>query len=207
MKACDVIQEDLPGYAAERLSSRERAPIEAHLRTCSTCQTELASLVRLERLLASGLPIVETSPTLRSRFASRLAAELEAEEAEAAKRQGLFGWLTRPWLVPAVASAAVAIVVLVQSTLGPSSTESLPPTHVAKAPAAAAPAAAAKAPEVSVAKVEAEAPAQVASVDEPKEPVPGVPPELEQDTELFVDFAIIEELDALQSDGSEESAG
>jgi anti-sigma factor RsiW len=204
MKACEAIQEDLPGYAAERLSSRERAPIEGHLRTCTTCQTELASLVRLERLLSSGLPVVETSPTLRSRFANRLAAELEAEEAEAAKRHGLFGWLTRPWLVPAIASGAVAIVVLVQSTLGPSPSESLAPTHVAKAPA---PAERAKGPEVSVAKVEAEAPAQVASLDEPKEPAAGVPPEVEQDPELFVDFAIIEELDTLQTDGSEESAG
>ncbi len=207
MKACEAIQEELPGYAAERLSSRERAPIEAHLRTCSACQGEVASLVRLERLLSSGLPVVETSPTLRSSFANRLAAELEAEEAAAAKRQGLFGWLTRPWLVPAVASAAVAIVVLVQSTLGPSPSESLAPTHVAKAPAPAVPAEAEKAPEVSVAKVEAQAPAQVASLDLPKEPAPGVPPELEQDTELFVDFAIIEELDTLQTDGSQESAG
>ena len=207
MNACDVIQEELPGYAAERLSSAERARIAMHLRTCTGCQAELASLQRLERLLDAALPIVPASVTLRSAFANRLAAEIEAEEADAVKRQGFIGWLTRPWLVPAVASAAVAVVVLVQS-LGQMEDTPSTPTEVASAPQKVEPVVAEKAePVAEVAKVEKAAePMEVASAGEPKEPDLGVPPEVASDPELFVDFDIIRELDTLV-DGSQESAG
>ena len=206
MKGCETIQEELPGYAAKQLTASERAVVETHLRACAACQAEVRSLLRLEGVLAAGLPVVETSPTLRSRFANRLVAEVEAEEA-AANRQGLWGWLTRPWLVPAVASAAVAAIVLLQSF------GEAPVSEVASAPRAAAPVVVAEAPKPPAASAapakpaSAEAPVHVASVDEPKEPE-GVPTELETDPEKFVDFAIIRELETLEAiDGTQESAG
>lgn len=202
MKACDAIQDELPGYAAEQLTSIERASVEAHLRSCVACQSEVRSLLRLERLLTASLPVVETSPTLRSRFANRLVAEVEAEEASSPA--GLWGWLSRPWLVPAVASLAVALFVLTRS-LGNAPTSEVAsappaPVAVAEAPKVPAPAAAPK-------PAGGAAPVSVARIDEPKEP-DVVPSELESDPEKFVDFAIIRELDTLQAiDGTQESAG
>lgn len=204
MKGCDAILEDLPAYAAGKLTASERSAVDAHVRGCDGCMSELRSMERLEALLL-GLPKLEPSPDLRSRFANRLAAEIDAEAARS-ERGGVFRWLMRPWLIPALATPAVALWVLTSApgngdgNPGPQTVANLAPERVQ---------------EKVVAVVDhEEKPRAVAMAKphEPREPVSiveaqadGLPAELENKAELFVDFDVIRELEQLEGKG--ESAG
>lgn len=204
MNGCDAILEDLPAHAAGKLTASERSAVDAHVRGCDACMSELRSMERLEALLV-GLPEIEPSPGLRSRFANRLAAEIDAEAARA-ERGGVFRWLMRPWLIPALATPAAAAIWVLATTLG-NGDDNIAPQIVAKV-------APERVEEKVVAAVDQEKPraVAVAKPQEPREPVSvtdaqadGLPAELENKAELFVDFDVIRELEQLEGKG--ESAG
>ena len=71
---CRDVQQKLDLYARGELAPLDQAMIEAHLRTCETCQRELSRLQRLEELLNS----VPAPPTPQG-FAARVVAELGRE--------------------------------------------------------------------------------------------------------------------------------
>ena len=203
---CETFSEDLPGYAGGNLGVEERALIDAHLRTCRPCQDEVRALERLDRLLREGLPWVEPSPELQHRFLNRLAAEIEAETDSSEERESLLSWLLRPWLIPAVATAALAVLVLAGSFGSghdaPVRTAREPAPSDVPAPAVAVVAA----PQAPVAQAPAAAPLAVAGSK--SGPGRSVPADLERDPDLFVDFAIIKELEILHAiDSSTGSAG
>lgn len=194
--SCETFSEDLPGYAGGNLPAVERALLEAHLRTCRPCQDEVRALERLDRLLRDGLPWVEPSPELQHRFMSRLAAEIEAESGPAEERESLLSWLLRPWLIPAVATAALAVIVLAGSLGGGGAA----PTRLAREPVAADPGTsrvAVVAPEPALVEVPVPAKAPVAVGQRGASPV--VPDELERNPDLFVDLEIIKNLEILRA--------
>lgn len=205
--SCETFSEDLPGYAGGNLAVAERALIEAHLRTCRPCQDEVRALERLDRLLHEGLPWVEPSPELQRRFMNRLAAEIEAETQPSEERESLLSWLLRPWLIPAVATAALAVLVLAGSFGSGRDV----PTRIAREPAPSdgpAPAVAVVAAPQAAPAAEAPAAAPLAVAGAKRDPGRSVPADLERDPDLFVDFAIIKELEILRAiDPSSGSAG
>ena len=99
MKDCEAIRVELPAYAGGKLDGDSAAPVQAHLESCADCRAELAELERLEALLCAALSPITPSVTFASRFANRLAAEV-AEADEASPGRGWLGWLLRPWLIP-----------------------------------------------------------------------------------------------------------
>lgn len=202
--ACELVSQDLPAYAQRRLDPAVAAPVERHLKTCSACQKELLELEKLDQLLAEALPAITPSPTFASTFANRLAAEIVAEEEKpSVAGQGFLSWLFRPWLVPAVAvTALIAIVVI-------SSREALRPED---SPVVAVDTGSKGAPPQRVAAQEPkEAPKAVANASGPGREsgllLPLPPADLVSRPDLFIDYAIIEQLDLLESDSGSGSAG
>lgn len=181
---CEVIGLDLPAYARGSLAPGEVPMVEVHLRDCPSCQDELREVEAVGALLDGRLEVIEPSPTFASVFANRLAAEMVAEEERAANR-GSFGLRLPTWLVPLGAAAVLAVVMFGQNPAGRQ--------DVAEGPRAGT------------------GPAVVASVDRgPGAADPGdeekmlasPPPDLKERADLFVDYAIIENLDVLQSTAS-----
>lgn len=103
--------EELTAYLDGALSPRERAAVEAHLEACEACRAardRLAdALAALARLPAGPAP----SPAFEQRFFARLAAERAGPE-----RPRLRDWLTWRWAAPALATAAVAAVLVVSTS-------------------------------------------------------------------------------------------
>lgn len=195
--SCETFSEDLPGYAGGNLPAADRALLEAHLRTCRPCQDEVRALERLDRLLRDGLPWVEPSPELQHRFMSRLAAEIEAESGPAEERESLLSWLLRPWLIPAVATAALAVIVLAGSLGGGGATA----TRLPREPVAADPGSSrvAIAPQPALVEEPMPAKAAVAVAGTKRGASPTVPDELERNPDLFVDLEIIKDLEILRA--------
>jgi anti-sigma factor RsiW len=181
-RSCEAVRVELPAYARRQLGSAESALVERHLAECRDCGEELRQLERLESLLGAHWPTVRPSPDLLSRFANRLAAEV-ASEADS-RRFGSLSWLLRPWLVPLAAAAALAAVVAGRSLV--SSPPALELARPAARPAPGKPAAAGSLREPSTAS--GDSTVEVASP----------PEEVLERLDLFVDFAVIEKLDALE---------
>ena len=191
--ACEENRLELPMYARSVLEPARNAAIENHLADCDACRAELLELQRLETVLEAHLPVMTPSPAFASTFANRLAAEVLAEEGVTGMGGGFLGWF-RPWLVPLAVGAALAGVIVQQSMVagpGGERVATLPEESGSQVAVQSKPAV-------------AEPPREVASAD----PVPGVrnreakPPEEVLDRlELFVDYAVIENLDVL--DGPE----
>ncbi|MET0152981.1 MAG: zf-HC2 domain-containing protein [Candidatus Binatia bacterium] len=183
MKDCEPIRVELPGYASGKLDTGSLASVRAHLQSCGACRVELRELERLEELLLKGLPPIVLSATFASRFANRLAAEVDGAQRESDERSWL-GWLLQPWLVP-VAAAALIAAVMFQPWFADHSTSVFPTPAVTGGSDGAV--ASARKP-ASDAKLAANPPSEVL-----------------QRPELFVDYSVIRDLDILESGGQGES--
>ena len=65
-------REDIPAYALGALDAEEVAALEAHLKTCDSCQAELAEYRALSDSLLTAIPPKQPSAGLRKRLQSRL---------------------------------------------------------------------------------------------------------------------------------------
>ncbi|MFT3889997.1 MAG: anti-sigma factor [Anaerolineales bacterium] len=64
--------ENIPAYAIGALDAEDVIALEAHLRTCASCQTELAEYRSLNQALLTAVPPKQPSAELRKRLQSRL---------------------------------------------------------------------------------------------------------------------------------------
>lgn len=200
MLGCEAIATDLPGYVGGKLDGATAVSVEIHLRSCEHCRAEIRELHQLDAILSMALPEIKPSAGFASRFANRLAAEM-AEEEQARERSSWLSWLLQPWLVPAAAAAVLGAVVFSPWL----ATERTPKSVVPSLPAITSGVASVEKPaDRGVAAPAAPAPkttvtTAVASKDVPKD--------LIQRPELFVDYAIIRDLDMLESGDSMAEAG
>jgi anti-sigma factor RsiW len=191
-EACEPVIADLPAYVRGLLESPAAASVERHVRTCPGCRNELKELEQLERVLTDHLPTMIPSPTFASTFANRLAAEVLAEEERFATSGGLFGWRIPSWAIPLGVAATLAVVVLssglrTEAPTGP--VANVPNENPSRVDGAEAPGRA----EVAVARK----PKPKGSIAETVAAAP--PAELLEKADLFVDYSVIRELDALES--------
>jgi hypothetical protein len=190
MKECESIVLELPGYVSGGLDGATLSWVRSHLESCLACQSEVSGLERLEKLLLAALPSVTLSPTLASTFANRLAAEIAEEEArqQSSGIQGLLDWLLRPWLIPVAAAAVLGAVMFAPLFRGAAPTE----FSVPKLPGLAG-GIAEKKPAADTKVAESAPPAaRVVASGKPPEEVISRP-------DLFVDFAVIRDLDVLEA--------
>ncbi len=187
MMECEATLVELPGYVSGKLDRSSAATVRAHLQTCAACRDELVLFQRLDKLLEEALPTIAPSPGFASRFANRLVAEVAADER--AMAGGWAGWLLQPWLVGLAATAIVAFIMfgVLKSPNSPWSFDSSIPRipilsgGVARKPVGEGPKIASNPPEKNEA---------IAS---------NVPSDVIQRPELFVDYAVIRDLDILDS--------
>ena len=97
---CHQTRELLEEYRRRELDPERARAVEAHLAGCPTCQAMLARDEAIARLVHA-LPRSPAPPTL--------ARQVRALEA---RRQGIAGWLGRPWVAAAVAAVLVAAVLV-----------------------------------------------------------------------------------------------
>lgn len=64
--------ENIPAYAIGALEAEDVIALETHLRTCASCQTELAEYRSLNASLLTAIPPKQPSAELRKRLQSRL---------------------------------------------------------------------------------------------------------------------------------------
>jgi anti-sigma factor RsiW len=195
--SCENVVQEIPGLHSGQIDPSTRAGVQHHLSSCVHCKTEATRMDRLDELLRTHLPTITASPTFASTFANRLAAEIAAEEARA-ERKGLFGWLGRPWLVP-----AGALAILIVGALG-AMLANRPSPQVATAPRPAPAekvvvAEAPRAPGKAMARAPKPASVVVAAAD--------VPPALQEEAEPFIDYAIVRQLHELEQLDLIEGAG
>jgi anti-sigma factor RsiW len=190
MKDCEAIRVELPAYAGGKLAVSSLAPVHAHLESCANCRAELVELERLEALLSEALSPITPSVTFASRFANRLAAEV-AGAGEDSPRRGWFGWLLGPWLIPVAATALVAAMLL-QPWSANHSASVVPMPALSGGSNGAIASAKKPAPDFRVAESKAAPKAALAA---------NPPAEVLQRPELFVDYAVIRDLDILDGDG------
>lgn len=67
-----LLRANIPAYALGALDAGEAAALEAHLKTCDSCRTELAEYLRLSDSLLMATPPRAPSPALRKRLQSHL---------------------------------------------------------------------------------------------------------------------------------------
>ncbi|HEU0297176.1 MAG TPA: anti-sigma factor [Anaerolineales bacterium] len=65
-------RENIPAYALGALDAEEVAALESHLKTCASCQTELAEYRAVGDVLLTVIPPKEPSAALRRRLQNRL---------------------------------------------------------------------------------------------------------------------------------------
>jgi hypothetical protein len=183
--------------------------VTSHLQACASCREEVRRLQDLEVLLQKYLPVIETSPTFASRFANRLAAEIAAEEERESRPAGVFGRLLRPWLIPVAAAAALTALVVTQwlprqsgTGLGLPQAPSVAASKTKSSTDTKLAAGAKSGGDVKVAAAKpatSPPPANVASAANPASP----PDDVVRRPELFVDYAVIRDLDVLDRDGAD----
>jgi anti-sigma factor RsiW len=118
---CSLTQSHLIGYHFATVADAERAEVEAHLLTCKDClSTYLALKAHVDRMGE------DDGPSEAARL--RLRAAVEARFVETVPRQA-WNWLVRP--IPLYQGLAVAAVVLLAATLGPTVARSIHPGPVA----------------------------------------------------------------------------
>ena len=198
MRGCEALVVELPGYVGGKLDASTAVSVQRHLQACSGCQAELRGIEQLDQLLAVSLPSISPSPGFASSFANRLAQEMADEESEQRfSPRALMSWLVQPWLLPVGAAAVLAVIVYGWSGSEQSASWSVPMPSLSggvasqkSAPAADTKLAAKPADKSTEKKVLAQAAA----------PAENPPPDLLQRPELFVDYAIIRDLDELNAD-------
>lgn len=187
MRGCEAIAIELPGYVGEKLDAVTAAAVRSHLQTCSACKAEVRELEGLDRLLEVGLGSIEPSPTFASSFANRLAAQVRAEE-EHHERRSWLSWLMQPWLIPVTAAAVLGAIIF---------SSWYPAGERGGMPAVSSPGAMAKkqAPEGKPADGRGGARGEIGVASS------NPPTDLIQRPELFMDYAVIRDLDVLESSG------
>ena len=106
------VLDDLTAYLDGVLGARERARVEAHLEACDGCR---ASRDRLTGAL-SVLTRLPHAAAPSAAFERRFYERLEAERRGRPERPGLRDWLTWRWAAPALATAAVAAMLVVTTS-------------------------------------------------------------------------------------------
>lgn len=112
----------LQGYLEAGLTLPQRAALEAHLRQCGQCRTELAALERFERLLGELSPVAPPS-TLVSETMLRARRELQPHA------RPVYAWAAG--LTAVVAAAACLLVVAQLGLLQPPPEAAYAPARVA----------------------------------------------------------------------------
>jgi anti-sigma factor RsiW len=201
MRGCEAVVVELPGYVGGKLDAPAAISVQRHLQACTSCQTELREIERLEQLLAVGLPSISPSPGFASSFANRLAQEVieEGEESRLTARSFL-SWLSQPWLAPVGAAAVVAVIIAsIYLPLG-----SAPPSPWSvRAPGVTSSGGVASIPKQSGPDTKlAQKPSdkiekkqQMVATNEP-------PTDVIKRTDLFVNYAVIDDLDQLEPDSN-----
>jgi anti-sigma-K factor RskA len=70
--------ENIPAYAIGALDAEGAAALESHLKTCASCQTELAEYRAVSESLLTAIPPRQPSAALRKRLQSRLPSAQKA---------------------------------------------------------------------------------------------------------------------------------
>ncbi|HEX5065387.1 MAG TPA: zf-HC2 domain-containing protein [Myxococcota bacterium] len=129
--ACARYAEDWSALLDGELEPSREAQMRAHAETCATCAARLASLARVDVLLA-GLPVPETRAALlgglRARIEeepARTAAPTARSTPPPARRRRALGW----WAAAASAAAALAVYLAL-----PRPAPVPPPAEVAEEP-------------------------------------------------------------------------
>ena len=169
---CEEIREELVAYQDGELAERDRKQVAAHLRTCSACTQEAVSLARVGQMFSS-LGRVAPSPDFAANFWRRLEHEREAQpENRLAQwwrelRESLSDWHLTPALV-GVSSVLIFFAALAQRPDRPAPPQVSAPSVVEKPK---------------------DAPRAVGSS------VKTVPAEVREQSDLFVDYKMITDLD------------
>jgi anti-sigma factor RsiW len=189
-----VVAVELPGYVGGKLDAVSAVSVQRHLQGCSSCQAELRELERLDQLFAVALPSVLPSPGFASSFANRLAQEIIDEgEGRRFSPRSILSWFVQPWLLPVGAAAVLALIMA--NMYGPWFGSEQPAGWPLRAPSVSSGVASSKkpAPDAKVA----------AKPDKPDNKVIAgakPPPDVLARPELFVDYAVIRDLDIVNSD-------
>lgn len=193
MKACRWYQLEFPGTLSGELRVEQEERVRKHVQSCPDCRAELDQFRMIDVLLTEGLPEPGRVRQFQQEFLKRFDAEVRLDRG---RRRRLSGSLFQPALLPLAAAAGVAGF-LVWST----------PTEVPEiAPAVPAVKVAEVLPEESDAVVEDVASAGIEETDPaPGSGVTSVPAVaemgaqqgalLDTDPALFLDYAVVRELD------------
>ena len=171
------LQEDLVAYRDSELSASKRVQIAVHLRSCVACTQESAQLGRVEEALAS-LERVSLSPDFAATFWKRLeqegrrAPEILDERASRWWRIWEFEWLTN-WQIGSAVAAAASLLIVVGyffsgSFISQRSTYLTPTTPLGE---------------------------QVPLAGQALSARPNIPTRVQQEPQLFIDYAILASLD------------
>lgn len=196
MRGCEAIAIDLPGYVGGKLDMASSVAVQTHLRSCDSCRSEIRQIEQLDVLLSKALTPIEPSPGFAARFADRFAAEITEErhrracEERTEDRASWLSWLMQPWLVPLAAAAMLGAIVFAPRWSDDGAAKSAIPAL----PSIPSGVVSAKKPAdtTAVAAAPASNPKTMASNKE-------VPKDLIQRPELFVDYAVIRDLDVLEA--------
>ena len=192
MRGCEAVVVELPGYVGGKLDAAAAVSVQRHLHGCASCQTELREVKQLDQLLAVALPSVTPSPGFASSFANRLTQEMldEGEERRFSPRSVL-SWFVQPWLLPVGAAAVLALIMA--NMYGPWFGSEQSTGWPLRAPSVSSGVASSKKPAPDNRLAEKSEKKVVASNTPP-------PPDVLARPELFVDYAVIRDLDILDSD-------
>jgi len=90
---CEQVLDRLPDFVLGTVSETEAADMRRHLRGCSACRADAASLDQGVSMFASAAHDVPPPPELKDRVLSVLADEWRETPAEPERRRGLPVWL------------------------------------------------------------------------------------------------------------------
>ena len=169
---CEEIREELVAYQDGELSEYDRKQVATHLNTCTACTQEAVSLARVGQML-SGMERIIPSPAFAVNFWQRLEQEHQAEPEHRFTqwwrelRESISNWHLTPALIGA-ASVLIFFAALSQRPERSTLTSVSLPSVGKKAQDQAKPA---------------------------TSPARTVPAEVVEETELFVDYQMITEID------------
>jgi hypothetical protein len=178
MMTCEFVQGELVAYRDGELPEQDREQIAAHLKTCAVCAYEEAQLARVEHFLVT-MERITPSPDFAATFWKRLEQEQTAQVNISDREHRLVRWwrevretMTAWHMAPALAAAASLLVFFAYFFTSS-------PTQRATETSAPTP-----------------APVPQELVAAPVTTVPaGVPPEITEKLELYVNYKIISDLE------------
>ena len=137
--ACERARDRIDPYLEDELSWRQAGEVEAHLAACPDCRAELAAARRLRAAMRDGLPMLACPPEVTARVLAVARAEAEAAEGtsggpvEDSRLRRWRAWLGEGWMRPALAAAAVLLLLVAAPLLY----RALAPAPPGEAPVAA----------------------------------------------------------------------